>query len=101
MDDIEAIRQRKLAELQQGMSEQAQLGAEIARLESMVKARMTKDAAERYHNIKAANPQQAVSVLLLLSQALQRGDAVIDDIKFKGFLEKVIPRRREFRMTRK
>jgi DNA-binding TFAR19-related protein (PDSD5 family) len=101
MDELEAIRARKLEELHAQAREEQQFQSEIDQLESIVKQKLTKEAVERYYNIKAANPQLAVQVLVLLSKVVPKEGAMIDDQKFKGFLERVVPKRREFKITRK
>jgi programmed cell death protein 5 len=113
-NELELLRKKRLAELQNQndaaisqqlndqMQQRAELEQQIVALENGVKSRLTKEAAERYYNIKAANPQLAVQVLLLLAGSIERSPgSLIDDRKLKGLLERVIPKRRDIRITRK
>src|SRR3989344_6222774 len=70
MDDDE-IRRRKLEEIRQryhhGMENQAQdeenLHQQIQQIELIVKKKMTKEALQRYSNIKAADQERSVQVI--------------------------------------
>lgn len=99
MDELEEIRQRKLAEMQQ---QQAELVQQIQALENLVKPKMTKEALQRYGNLKSAHPDRAVQLLAVLGQAVQQGQVQqIDDTVMKELLVKLTPQRREFKFTRK
>ena len=97
MDELEEIRKRKLSELraaqlekiQQQAKEEEQLQQQIEQLEITVKQVLTKEALQRYGNLKAAFPDRAVQLLVILAQALQAGQInKIDDDTLKEILKK-------------
>jgi programmed cell death protein 5 len=108
MSELDEIKKRKLAEMQaaqQGMQSQAreqlEMQQRIAELESVVKQLFTKEALERYGNIKAADPDKAVQVIAVIGQMVQAGRAqVIDDETLKGLLSRLAPPKKEFRINR-
>lgn len=106
MNELEEIRRRRMEEMQQRYSEQAQqeeqVQQQLQQIESIIKQRMTKEALQRYSNIKAADPDRAAQLLLLLAQFLQTGKlSIIDDETLKEILVKVNPKKREMKIKRK
>lgn len=99
--NAEEIKQKKLMEMQQQMQgqmqdqlqEQAQMQQQVAQLESVVKSQLSKEALARYGNIKAADPEKALQIIVLFAQLMQSGkiQGTIDDILFKRVLEKLTP----------
>ncbi|PIN86760.1 hypothetical protein COV19_03070 [Candidatus Woesearchaeota archaeon CG10_big_fil_rev_8_21_14_0_10_44_13] len=109
MSELEDIRRKKMEELQQrylqDASEQAQQEAQmqqqISQVEAVVKQRLTKEALQRYSNIKAADPDKATQLLLLMAQFLQAGRAsTITDDMLKQILMKTAPKKREMKIRR-
>ncbi|MEM4268154.1 MAG: DNA-binding protein [Candidatus Woesearchaeota archaeon] len=104
-EELEALRQKRMQELQEQTikkyNEEAQIKQQIELLETTVKSKLTKEAIERYYNIKAANPEYALQVLLMLARTVQIHGGVIDDKKFREFLQKVVPKKREIKIIRK
>lgn len=109
MDELEEIKKRKLQELrrkqledmQQQAQEQQQLQQQIQQLEIMVKQSLTKEALERYSNLKTAFPDRAVQLLVILAQAMQSGQIKkIDDNTLKELLKRLTPEKREFKIKR-
>jgi len=105
MDAMDEIRRRKLEELKQQSSQQAledqQMQQQIQQLEVVVKQALTKEALERYGNLKAAYPEKAVQVLVTLAQAIQTGQIQkIDDDTLKMLLKKITPSKRTFKIKR-
>ena len=109
MDELEEIKKRKLYELrkkqledmQQQAQEQEQLKQQIQQLEIMVKQAFTKEALERYSNLKTAFPDRAVQLLVILAQAIQSGQITkIDDNTLKELLKKLTPEKKEFKIKR-
>ena len=109
MDELEAIRQRKLAELQEQLQsqivqqnqEEDQLRSQIEQLEAFVKPRLTQAALSRYGNIKTAFPDKAVQVLVILYQAMaKRNVQQIDDEELKGLLKELEPEKKEFKIRK-
>lgn len=97
MDGLEDIRRRKLEELQQGQEEMQQ---QIQQMEMIAKQVMTKKALQRYGNVKAAHPEKAIQVLLVLGQAIQsREIEQVDDEQLKEILIKLTPEKKEFKLN--
>src|SRR3989338_1950454 len=105
MDELEAIKRRKMQELrrkqleqmQHQSQEQEQLQQQVQQLEIMVRQALTKEALERYGNLKTAFPEKAVQLLVILAQALQSGQIkTIDDETLKEVLRRLTPKKKEF-----
>ncbi|MBS3127579.1 hypothetical protein J4410_00355 [Candidatus Woesearchaeota archaeon] len=81
------------------MDEEAQ--QQLAQLEQIIKSRFTKEALQRFGNIKAAYPEKASQVILILGQALQKEEfPVIDDQLLKQVLIR-LQEKKEMNITRK
>jgi len=109
MDELEEIKKRKLEDLkkaqmeqmQQQASEEEQLKQQIQQLELIVKQALTKEALERYGNLKAAFPERAVQLLVVLAQAIQSGQITkIDDNTLKEILKKISPEKKDIKIKR-
>ena len=109
MDELEEIRKRKIRELrerqlgqiQQQAQEQEQMQQQIAQLETIVKQVFTKEALERYGNLRTAYPDRAVQLLVILAQAIQSSQiAKIDDDALKQILKKLTPGKKEFKIKK-
>lgn len=106
MDDIEELKKRKMEELQNQMQaqvqEEAQVQAQVQQLEAVVKSKMTKDAVERYGNLKIAHPEKAIQALVVLAQMIQTGKLdQINDTYLKEVLKNLTPEKREFRLKKR
>ena len=100
MDDISAIKQRKIEQLQAQLNQQREETQQIAALEEAVKKYFTSDAMVRYGNLKAADPEQAVKALVLLSRLLRSQQIQgIDSETLKNVLRQLQPR--DITITRK
>jgi programmed cell death protein 5 len=106
MDELEEIRKRKLAQLQnqqqESLQEQQQMQAQLEQLETVVKQFFTKEALERYGNLKAAHQEKAIQLLVVLGQAVQQGQIKekITDEKLKEILKQLQPEKKEFKIKR-
>jgi|SRR3989338_8937741 len=110
MPTLEEIKKTKLEELmrlhqeklQQQAQEQAQVHHQIEQMEDIVKQFLTKDALERYGNLKTAHHEKALQLLILLFQTIQKGQIQdkIDDPTFKKILEQLTPKKKEFNIKR-
>lgn len=109
MDELDEIKKRKLEELkraqmdqiQQQSPEEDQLKHQIAQLEIMVKQAFTKEALQRYGNLKAAFPDRTVQLLIILAQAIQSGQvSKIDDNALKEILKKISPEKKDIKIKR-
>jgi programmed cell death protein 5 len=106
-DELDAIRRRKLAELQQAqdqavaqqqMREQAQ-----AQRQLILRQILTPEARERLGRIVLAYPELADSIenqLIALAQS-GRVQRAIDDATLKQILERVMPKRRDIKIERR
>ena len=110
MDELEEIKRKKLEALrreqeeamQDQLKEQAQIQQQIEQLEALVKQVFTKEALQRYGNLKAAHPEKAIQLLVILGQAIQQGQIQkIDDNQLRDILKKLTQEKREFKIRRK
>ena len=109
-DDLEEIKKRKLAELQNQQkeslqnqaAEQQQLQSQLEQLEIAVKQYLTKEALQRYGNLKAAHQDKAIQLLVVLGQAIQQGQIKekISDEKLKNILTQLQTKKKEFKIKR-
>ena len=83
------------------MEEQEQMQQQIQQLEIIVKQALTKEALERYGNLKAAFHDRAVQLLVILAQALQSGQITkIDDNTLKEILKKISHEKKDIKIKR-
>ena len=109
MDELEEIRKKKLEELkqqqlsaaQQQMGEQAQVQQQIEMLEAIVKKKLTKEAIERYSNVKLAHPEKAMQLLMLISQSINSIDGMVSDEELKKILMLMEGKKRDIKITMK
>ncbi|HLC98450.1 MAG TPA: DNA-binding protein [Candidatus Nanoarchaeia archaeon] len=110
MSDAEEIKRRKLEQLKRQfqdnsesqMQQEAQAQQQVDALEALIKTKLTKDALQRYSNIKAADPDKAMQILLLLAQLIQSGRAdMIDDRQLKKLLMLMSSGKRDIKITRR
>jgi DNA-binding TFAR19-related protein (PDSD5 family) len=93
----EEIRKRKIEQLTRQQESQNQL----AKAEHGIKQFLTGDALVRYGNIKAANPELAEQLIMVLAQLLQSGQlAKVDDATLKKILHQ-FTQKKEIRIIRK
>jgi len=109
MDELEEIKKKKMQELMQKQQEaqqqqvdgEMQLQQQIQQLEAIVKQKLTKEAAERYSNLKIAHQEKAIQVLVLLAQSIQTGQLnQVNDEQLKELLKK-LTQKKEFKIRRK
>lgn len=111
MADIEELKRKRMEELQQQISmqqteslkEQIQLQRQINVLESIAKQYMTKEAIQRYGNLKSAHPEKSIQIIAIIAQAVQQGQITepITDEKLKSFLIQISPEKKEFKINKK
>ena len=109
MEDPElvALRQKRMAELQQQAQNQAaqqeQQKQFEAQKQSVLRQILTPEARDRLANIKLANPQMAESVEMQLIQLAQSGRiaGVIDDAMLRNILAQIAPQKREIKIERR
>ena len=110
MPTLDGIRKKKLEELmqfqqeklQQQTQEQNQIQQQIKRMEDIVRQFFTKDALVRYGNLKTAHHEKALQLLVVLFQAIQKGQIQnkIDDSTLKKILEQLTPKKKEIKIKR-
>lgn len=104
MDELEEIKKRKLMELQRGqgdqLQEQQQLQSQVEQLDVMVKQFLSKEALQRYGNLKAAHADKAVQLLVVLGQSIQQGQIKekISDENLKELLKQLQPEKKDFKI---
>jgi len=110
MPTLDDLRRKRLEELmrlqqqktQQQSDEQSQIQQQIEQMESVVKQFFTRDALARYGNLKSAHQEKAVQLLVVLFQAIQKGQVQgkIEDELLKKILEQLAPAKKEFKIKR-
>ncbi|MCL2142926.1 MAG: DNA-binding protein [Methanomassiliicoccaceae archaeon] len=109
MDDseLEALRQRRLAEMQQGGQQQAEAKERAKQMEiqkqAMLRQILTPEARDRLSNVRVANPEMANMVEVQLIQLAQSGRlaGMITDTMLRDILMRVAPQRREITIERR
>ena len=111
MDDIEAIRKKKLRELQQQQQqafsqedlEEAQQKEYEDQKKMILRAILTDDARERLGRIKAARPELAENLENQLIMLVQSGRLKnkINDEQLRELLAKIIPKKRDITIRRR
>ncbi len=109
--NLEEIKRRKLEDLQgsmneqqeQSFNEQLELQQQIKTLEDISKKYLTKEAIERYCNLKSAHQETAIKVIAIIAQLAQAGqlNEKLDDEKFKTILQQIQGQKRDFKIRRK
>jgi programmed cell death protein 5 len=98
MSELDVIKQRKLQELRQ----QQDTNQQIEQVETAIKQYFTQDALQRYGNIKAAHPEIALKLVMVLARTIQAGQLKqkIDDQTLKRILGQ-LTQKREIKITRR
>lgn len=110
MDELEEIKKRRLMELQKQqeealqrqVQEQQQLEAQLKQLEALVKQFLSKEALQRYGNLRVAHQDKAVQLMVILGQAIQQGQIKekITDEQLRNILKQLEPERKDFKIKR-
>lgn len=99
--DLDEIRRRKLAELQQGIQEERAVEEQAMQIEAqkrkILMAVLTPEARNRLANVKLAKPEFAAQIEMLLIQAAQSGQLAqkVDDKQLKEILQKISKKKRD------
>ena len=109
MDDpeLEALRQKKIAEMQQNSQQQAAAQDRARQMEAQKQAVLrqivTPEARERLANVKMTNPDLANAVEMQLIQLAQSGrlNDMVSDAMLKNILRQIAPQRREISIERR
>jgi len=99
MDDLEAIKRKRLEELKQQVEkqleteqkEQQRIEESIKLIEQIALTHLSKEARTRYHTLKIAHPSVALKAATLIAQAVQFNQLnhVLTDAEFKSILKKL------------
>ncbi|MBI4415744.1 MAG: DNA-binding protein [Euryarchaeota archaeon] len=106
-DELEAIRRRRMAELQQQAQERAVAEAQAAQVaaqrQAILRQILTPEARERLARIELAYPEIAESVETQLIALAQSGrvQSMIDDRTLQEILRRIVPRKREIKIERR
>jgi len=106
-DELEAIRRRKLAELQQAQvqsaAEQQYRDQVQAQRQQVLRQILSPEARERLGRIELAYPELKENIENQLISLAQSGrvQRVIDDATLRQLLERVVPRKREMKIERR
>ena len=110
MPTLDELRKKRLEELmqaqqqksQQQSDEQAQMQKQIEQMESIVRQFFTKEALARYGTLKTAHQEKSLQLLLVLFQAIQKGQVKgkIEDSLLKKILEQMTPKKRHITIKR-
>ncbi len=105
--EIEAIRQRRIAEMQrqqqQGSQAEEQAKQRDLQKQNILRQLLTVDARERLANVRMAYPDLAESVEYQLIQLAQSGrlKGQINDAMLRDILRQMTPQQREIKIERK
>ncbi len=106
-DDLETLRRKKMAELQQRLLEDQAKQEQMEHVEGQIRGAiqqiLTPEARARLANIKMAKPEYATQIELMLIQIAQGGQLQnkITDEQLKGILKKIAEgSKREFKIRR-
>ena len=100
-DELEAIRQRKIAQIQEqqavSQAQEKQQATLEAQKQSILRQILTEEARQRLTNVKLVRPQVAEAVELRLIQIAQQGGVSekINDEQLKDILRKIQGQKRE------
>ena len=108
MDDLEAIRKKKLRQLQEQAQSQEDFQEEQQQefeeqKKQALRAILTDDARERLGRIKAARPELAENLenqLIMLAQQGRLKNKINDD-QLRELLEKLLPKKRDITIRRR
>lgn len=110
MSSLDEIRKKKLEALMRGQQENlqqqseqhSQIQQQIEHMESVARQFFTKEALARYGNLKSAHQEKALQLLIILFQAIQKGQikGKIDDSTLKKILEQLTPKKRDIKISR-
>src|SRR3989338_605311 len=105
-DEIEALRQRRLHELQQQVASQQEQSVKAAeaeeRIESVLRRILTPEAKARLANVRLASQEKYMTVVSALVQLFQAGQlrGKVTDEQLKGLLQRKTGPRKEFNIQK-
>ncbi len=105
--ELEALRRRKMAELQQQQQQQSAMQDQAKQIEAerqnVMRQILTPEARERLARVKMAYPDVAQAVEDQLLRLLQMGriQSQVDDNMLRQILRKISPQKRDISIERK
>ena len=105
--ELEMIRQKRMAEIQQQQDNHSVREEQAKQFEmqkqSVLRQILTPEARDRLANIKLANPEQANAIEMQLIQIAQSGrlQGQITDAMLRDILQKIVPQQREITIQRR
>jgi DNA-binding TFAR19-related protein (PDSD5 family) len=69
-------------------------------MEDNLRQRLSKEAFARFGNIRAANPSQAVEVLVAMTKYLSKKQGMVGDQEFRELLQSMFPKGRRTTIRR-
>ncbi len=105
--ELEMLRQKRMAELQQSQQRQAQQQEQAKQIEaqrqSILRQIMEPEARDRLANVKLANPQLAANVENQVIRLYQSGrlQGSITDAMLREILQSMVPQKREIHIERR
>ncbi len=113
MSSLEELRRKraeqiKQAQLQQQYSmqgnEEAETASRLQQLENLVKQVLTKEALQRYSNLKVGHPDKAMNLLMIIGSAIQSNqlsaEKKVTDEELKNLLMRITPKKREVQIRK-
>lgn len=106
MDELDEIRKKRMEELQALANSQESQGGQmqnqIQELEGVVKNFLSREALERYGNLKSVHTEKAMKVLTIMAQLIQSGQLKnkLTDGQFKEILQQMEPPKKEFKINK-
>jgi len=100
-EELEAIRQRKLAALQERALQEQQVSEAQTKKEALLRQILTPEARQRLTNVKMVKPQFAEQIEAQLIQLAASGrlKGRVDDDQLKTLLQQIQGRERERKVT--
>jgi len=100
-EELEAIRQRKLAALQERALQEQQVSEAQTKKEALLRQILTPEARQRLTNVKMVKPQFAEQIEAQLIQLAASGrlKGQVDDDQLKTLLQQIQGRERERKVT--
>ena len=100
-EELDAIRQRKLAALQERTVQEQQVSEAQSKKEALLRQILTPEARQRLTNVKMVKPQFAEQIEAQLIQLAASGrlKGRVDDDQLKTLLQQIQGRERERKVT--